>query len=179
MNKYIFAILIVALTSCQFPEKNYQILNDAEWHDALKLSISIAGINSDMIFLYQYYENSELVEVLSKEYSYGSEDFSYQINDSIIDYIKSRPNGRITNKLDTIFGLEFISDTIDVKHDYILLSKPFYIADNLLIYSMSYRKTKGDKNHHWIYYIQKQSGGVITKAIYDVAEDSYYEVIKP
>jgi hypothetical protein len=175
MKKYMLLVLFFFFNSCQLQVSNSLILNDTEWYDALELALTFTGTEHGDVNIFDHFGNRELAEIISYEYTFGSKDHGYQINDSILHLLATRDNGLIVNRLDTMLGIRFISDTIDFPKDYLLLSQPFVIDESLLCYSITQRKVDSSKDHHWIFYISKQGGAIKTKAIYDVTGDRYYE----
>lgn len=166
--------IAVVLFSCSITKNSDLILEDNEWRDALEVAVMFAEITSEEIDMYSYFENRKLKDELHSAYLSVAEEFGYSINDSIADYIFKRNNSKICNRLDTIMKINFVRDTIGLD-EYIMISEPFYISNDLLCYSMMYKKLNASKSSHWIYYITKQNGSVKTKAIYDIKEDEFYE----
>lgn len=131
MKYIIINILTIILCSCYRTDDVKPILTDNEWKDALEIAVLFAEINSDEIFIYSHFDNKRLKYELQSAYLAGSEDFGYAINDSISDYIIERRNSRIRNRFDSIMNIRLVEDTVNL-NEFILLSEPFYIDNDLL-----------------------------------------------
>ena len=177
MKKIIIITFIISFNSCQFSDSGSEILTDAEWYDALTIGGTLAGLRNDEFYLYQFYENKELAEVIKSTYLFGAKIFSYQTSDSVMNYIQERSNKLITNQLDTLLNITFRADTTNITEDYMLLSEPFNVDKELLCFSMTY-KNSNYSNGHWIYFFKKSAGFFKIEGFYNVNTDSFYETSK-
>ncbi len=163
----------MSLSSCHEQSKEYYLLSDMDWYDAITTCSALAGLQDEEVYVYKYYESNELSNEIRDLYLYGSKIFNYQINDSINEYILTRENRLISNHIDTLQHFEYITDITSRRSGYMLLSEPFFIDDELVCFSISL-KNSDDKNGHWIYFYKKNPEVFQIMGYYDVKQKQYY-----
>jgi len=172
MKKIIFVVVLLSLFGCRNINKQPQLLTDKEWSDILNITLPLA--KGDKPYIYRKFENVESKEIISSVYT-NCEDIGYELNDTILNYINSRNNKLITNKLDTMFNVSFVSNLNGFKHNYVIYSEPFYVNNQILCISMSNKIIKEDALLKWVFFLKKQNDSIKVIEFYDVQKDMFFE----
>lgn len=178
MKELILVILLSVVFSCK--SNNVQeVLNRKQFVEVLEQSILLSGITSSKISLYNEYDNNLNIDSVLAFYQYGSNIFGYEISDSITNYVlerKDNPIPRNINEL-SVLDIEVISDTLNFNEDYILISEPFLIDSNKMLFTMSNKNTTGKAS--WIFFFEKKQDSLILIRFYDFQKDRLYQREKP
>jgi len=165
----------VSLLACTTENNKIQTLSDKEWKDILLFTAKFTVGNKGYIL--NNYENIEVVDIISDSYI-NNTDLGYDFNDSILNYIGSRKNSIITNRLDTIANICFIYDTNNFKENLIIYSEPFYVSKTILCLSMTYKKNLQKITEQKIFFFRKKHENFIFIEFYDVNKDKYYRPVE-
>ncbi len=171
MKNVIIIIIILSLFSCKSNNKTAQLLTDTEWREIISQTIKFPRRKIESQ-IYKDYNNIYMRDTVIAVYEYCSY-LGYEVNDSIIDYIKNRKNKPITNRLDTMYGFSFTLDTIN--NHYITYSEPFFVNDKMICVSMSSFNIKEDTSFCFVYFFKKENGSFKEIEFYDVRKNLFYE----
>lgn len=166
--------MLLNLCCCKFQDKQHQILTDNEWSDITGVTLGFA--KGDVPYVLKEYGNIELRGITLSVYVNCS-DIGYAINDSILNNIKNRKNKLITNRLDTINNIRFVSDTKGFNHNFVTYSEPFYVNNEILCLSMSNRIVSENKTLEWVFFLKKKNGKFRVLTFYDVQKDVFYDPV--
>ena len=172
MKNLMFFIVLLSLFGCKSEIKQVQILTDGEWRDILVNTLPLAEGNIPYIF--KEYENTGLKDIISNIYV-NCTDLGYEINDSILSHISNGKNKPITNRLDTMFNVSFVYDTIGFNDNYVIYSEPFYVNKEIICISMSNKKKPENITLQWIIFLKKQNGRFKIIEFYDIKKDKFYK----
>lgn len=177
-------MLITLLSACSTRLNDEQTIPDHEWRDILINTIPfiehehetpIINYPFKSQFIFKYYNNVELKSIISKVYAFNTA-LGYEVDDSILLYIKSRNNKPITNNLDTMLSLSFIYDTNMFDKDFLIYSEPFYINENIICVSLTHRQKMKNITRSKVYFIRKESELIELVEFYDVNENQFYSI---
>jgi len=174
MKRFIFLLIAFSLICCKYQKQHIQTLTDKEWWNILNITLSFTKDNETLI--QDEFENYELKKIISSVYTECS-DLGYTISDSVLKYISNRKNIAITNKLDTMFNVRFVTYNDKDNHNIVSYSEPFYIAKDLICLSMSYSLIDKNKKKQWVFIFKKFNGIFKLIEFYDINKDTYYKTI--
>ena len=174
MRKIIFVVIMLGLFGCKNINKQSQLLTDKEWGDILNITLPLA--TGDKPYIYKKYGNVELKDITLIIYNYCA-DIGYELNDTILNYIKNRDNKLITNKLDMMFNINFISDLNGFKHNYVIYSEPFYVNNQILCISMSNKLVNEGVLLEWVFFLKKQNDSIKIIKFYDDQKDMFFKPV--
>jgi len=173
MRYLVYIFVLLCLFGCKNDNKYSHVLTDKEWHDIIAQTFLLSDIKEPYIF--QKYDNTGLKKTILDSYI-NSTFLGYEINDSILNYINTREDKPITNHLDTMFAVSFITDTIRNRSDYVLFSEPFFVNDKIICIAMSNRKIRDDITLKKVFYFIKRDDKVLRiLGYYDVNKDVFYK----
>lgn len=172
MRKIVFIVITLCLFGCENKNSQSQLLTDKEWSDILNLTLPLA--KGDKPYIYYKYGNVELKHITSNVYS-NCIDIGYELNDTILNYIKNRNNKLITNELDTMFNVNFVSNLKGFKHNYVIYSEPFYVNNQIICVSMSNKILNEDALLMWVFFLKKQNDSIKIIEFYDAQKDMFFK----
>jgi hypothetical protein len=171
MRNLVLLIISLSLFGCRTENKPVQLLTDNEWRDILKSTLPLA--EGEKPYIFKEYENINSKDVISKIYT-TCVDLGYELSDSTLSKINNRLNKPITNRLDTMFSIRFISDTNRVSDNFVIYSEPFYVNDEILCISMINKKVLENTALQWVIFLKKKNESFKIIEFYDVKKDQFF-----
>ena len=170
--KKVFLILTVIIASSCIKTKTISVLNKKEWSSIATNSFITKGNHHH---LYYKYLNTNVKEIIYKLYNTCTY-LGYEANDSIAKYILNRKDKIISCKLNKIFNMNYVRDTIDFKISVLYLSEPFYVDKNLICFSIT-DKESGKIKWSNVYFLKKQNNALSLIMLYDIINDKFYKIV--
>lgn len=178
MKKIISVLLLWNLLGCQYFKENKEVVTKNQLSGIIEQALFISHIHSGEVFIYQKYQNQENVDSLIAFYEYGRNIYSYKIKDSIENFVKGRTNRSIPKNLDVLskYGIKFISDTVHFKGRYLLITEPFYIDNNKLLFLIKHKNISLTES--WMCYLEKKQETFKVTSFFDFQKNRLFEVRK-
>ncbi|HUW06460.1 MAG TPA: hypothetical protein VMW01_09370 [Williamwhitmania sp.] len=173
MKTILFCAIILLAMSNGCSKKQDLMLADNEWKGILRPTLFIPAINEKLV--YSKYCNKRLYGLNEFCYRTGSEILGYKITDSLTSYLKNRDDEPIENKLDTLYGFKFINDNELLEKEYLVFSKPFYIENDLVCFSIGLIGRKDKPLNQWVFFLKKDDNKYTLILLYDYLKDHYYK----
>ena len=154
MKAFILIFLAFLLSSCQFtktPDYSKK-LSDKEWDNILAITTGLSQLYENNI--YNEFDNSRTRDLTNSVYQYCDTILKYKINDSIVDFIDKRKSKPIMNKFDTLLNgnCNFITDTNNFDHEYMVYSEPFSINGKMICLSSTIVKPREKLTNHYVWF---------------------------
>ncbi len=175
MREFKFLFLILILLGCKTESKKAKSFTASDWKNILTYTLAFA--EGEKPYVFKNYENDKSKDLISSIYKDRSEKIGYQFHDSVYYYLRKRTNGPILDRLDTMFNITFVQDTIMLNKNVIIFSEPFFINDSIICISMSNIIMPKATLKKKVFFLKKSYNSYGIIEVYDVNKDKFYRPV--